>query len=219
MKLTAKVKLCPTPEQAHLLKRTLETANAACDSISAQAWHAQEFNQFRIHKLSYAAVRADFPLTAQVVIRAIAKVADAYKANRKRKRGFKPHGAIAYDNRILNWRLTDDAVSIWCLGGRQVIPFRAGPRQRELLLHQRGETDLALIDRKFYLFSVCEIEEPKPADVEDMIGVDLGIVNIATTSEGEQVSGSQVNRVRYRHRRLRAKLQCKGTHAAKRHLK
>lgn len=216
MKLTAKVKLLPTPEQARLLARTLEAANAACNYISAQAWEVQEFNQLRLHKLTYADVRNKFPLTAQVVIRAIAKVADAYKVSRKRKRVFKPHGGIAYDNRILNWRMINSSVSIWCLGGRQVIPFVAGSRQLELLRHQQGETDLALIDGKFYLFAVCEIEEPRAADVGDVLGVDLGVTNIAADSDGEVYSSAQVNGLRYRHHKLRSKLQAKGTRSAKR---
>ena len=37
-------------------------------------------------------------------------------------------------------------------------------------------------------------------------GVDLGIANIAVDSDGNFHSGSHVKSVRYRHRRLRAKL-------------
>jgi transposase len=44
-----------------------------------------------------------------------------------------------------------------------------------------------------------------------MIGVDLGIANIATTSDGTRLSGKQMNRVRHRNRQLRSKLQRKGT--------
>jgi putative transposase len=49
--------------------------------------------------------------------------------------------------------------------------------------------------------------------------VDLGIVSIATTSSGVHHSGHRVNRVRHRNRRLRAKLQAKGTRSAKRLLR
>jgi transposase len=48
------------------------------------------------------------------------------------------------------------------------------------------------------------------------IGVDLGIANIATTSDGTRLSGKQMNRVRHRNRQLRSKLQRKGTKSAKR---
>jgi len=49
--------------------------------------------------------------------------------------------------------------------------------------------------------------------------VDLGSVNIATDSDGTVHSSRTVNNVRYRHRRLRAKLQSKGTKSARRRLK
>ena len=219
MKLTAKVKLQPTAEQAQLLRQTLEAANRACDYISTRAWDTKTFNRFKMQKLTYTQARLKFDLTAQVVVRCISKVADAYHLDRNHKRRFRPHGGIAYDSRILNWRMTDSTVSIWCLGGRQIIPFVAGPRQLELLAHQQGETDLAPIGGKWYLFAVCEIEEPAPGDVADVLGVDLGVKNIAVDSDGNVHSSAQVNGLRHRHRRLRQKLQAKGTRAAKRLLK
>ena len=89
MKLTARVKLNPTPAQHQLLKDTLSRANSACNDISAVAWESKTFRQFGIHKLTYKAVRAQFGLTAQMAVRAIGKVADAYKLDQKRQRRFK----------------------------------------------------------------------------------------------------------------------------------
>ena len=219
VKLTAKVKLVPTPEQDLLLRQTLVMANRACNWISGLAWAKQIFGKYDLQKPVYHEVRNEFNLTAQIVVRLISKVSDAYKLNHKTRRKFKDTGAIAYDNRILNWRMTDSTVSIWCLGGRQIIPFVGGPRQRELLKFQKGESDLALVNGKWYLFAVCDIEEPTPDDVNDVLGIDLGVTNIATDSDGNVYSSAQVNGLRYRHRKLRQKLQAKGTHAAKRLLK
>jgi len=219
MKLTAKVKLLPTPEQADLLKSTLETANAACNTISEQAWEHKTFRQFPLHKLTYYAVREHFPLSAQVVVHCISKVADAYKADRRARRTFKLQGAVSFDNRSLTWRPDKSEVSIWALGGRQSIPYVGGDRQRELLIHQRGESDLALIGGKFYLFATCDVETPEPQDVQDVLGCDLGIVNLAVDSDGEQFRGEQVddNRRKYEHRRKN--LQRNGSKYAKRKLK
>lgn len=219
MKLTAKVKLTPTPEQDALLRKTLVTANRACNWMSDKAWAAKTFSQFKLHKIVYHEARTKFDLTAQVVVRLISKVADAYKLDHKTKRKFKDTGAFAYDERILNWHPTDQTVSIWCFGGRQTIPYAAGPRQLELLAHQKGQSDLALVDGKFYLFATCDIDEPKPIDVSDVLGVDLGVTNIAADSDGAVYSSALVNGLRHRHRRLRTKLQTKGTHAAKRLLR
>ena len=219
MKLTAKVKLLTTREQHTYLLQTLERANTACDYISQQAWDTKTFGQFNLHKLVYATVRVNFDLTAQMVVRCISKVTDAYKLDKQTQGSFKPHGGIAYDARILNWRVPTQQVSIWSIAGRLSIPFAATERQLELLRNQQGETDLVYINGVFYLFAVCNVEEAKPIDVEGVLGVDLGIANIAVDSDGNFHSGSHVKSVRYRHRRLRTKLQKKGTKAAKRLLK
>lgn len=219
MQLTAKVKLQPTDAQADDLKRTLEVANAACNQISDVAWATRTFGKFQLQKLVYRDVRDRFGLTAQVVIRCIAKVAEAYKLDRNTRRTFKPLGSIAYDARILSWKLAAQQVSIWTVAGRQKLPFVCHPRAIELLQGERGESDLCLIDGEFYLFTACEVAEPAPADVQDFVGVDLGIKNIAADSDGHLYAGKQVNGLRYRHARLRQKLQRKGTHATRRLLK
>ncbi len=219
MKLTAKVKLQPTPEQHRLLLQTLETTNAACNEISQVAWQERTFNQFGLQKLVYTSIRETTGLTAQVVIRAISKVADAYKLDRKTKRTFKRHGGIAYDARILRWFLTSQEVSIWSVDGRLRIPFLAGQRQMELLQGQRGETDLCLVDGEFYLFATCEIETPTPDDIDGFLGVDLGVTNIAVDSTGEVHQGKTIRAIRYRRRELRRKLQAKGTKSTRRRLR
>lgn len=219
MKLTARVKLLPTPDQAELLKQTLETANAACNYISGKAWEHETFRQFPLHKLVYHDTRKLFLLSAQVVVHCVSKVADAYKIDHKTQRTFKPHGAIAFDNRILSYNLKKSTVSIWTMTGRKTIGFVCGERDRELLSGQRGESDLCLIGGKFYLFAACDVETPEPQDVEGFLGVDLGIVNLAADSDGEIFSGAIVddNRRKYAHRRRN--LQRKGTKADKRKLK
>lgn len=161
MKLTAQVKLLPTPEQADALKQTLEQANAACQFVSNVTWNTKTFRQYDLHHKCYQAAREQFNLSAQVAVRAIAKVADAYKLDRKTRRTFKPTGSIAYDDRILSWRLQGQTVSIWTVNGRLRIPFVCGERQLELLQTRQGESDLGLDKGMFFLSATCEVDEPK----------------------------------------------------------
>jgi IS605 OrfB family transposase len=219
MKLIAQVKLLPTLEQADVLQHTLEQANAACQFVSDTAWETKTFRQYDLHHKCYQAVREQFGLSAQVAVRAIAKVADAYKLDRKAKRTFKTTGSIAYDDRILSWRLQDQTVSIVTVNGRLRIPFVCGERQLEMLQTRQGESDLGLYKGLFFLSATCEVDEPKPINVDGALGVDLGVVNIAVDSDGQIHSARHTNNVRHRHRRLRAKLQAKGTRSAKRKLK
>ncbi len=219
VKLIAHIKLLPTPDQHAVLQRTLEQANAACNYISGVAWETRTFNKFDLQRLVYQTVRAQFDLSAQLTVRMLAKVGDAYKLDKQTQRTFKPHGAIAYDDRILSYQLSQGTVNIWTLDGRQRIPFVCGERQRELLQFRQGESDLVLVNGVFYLLAVCEIEEPTPADIAGVLGVDLGIANIASDSDGAQYSGEQVDHTRQRYHGLRQRLQRCGTKSAKRHLK
>jgi hypothetical protein len=219
MKLIAQLKLQPTPEQAAVLLTTLEVANAACNTMSDTAWQTQTFRQFDLHKLCYESSREAFGLSAQLTVRCLSKVADAYKVDRKVKRTFRPHGSIAYDDRILSWNLHEPSVRIWTVNGRQSIPFVAGTRQMDLLRTRKGETDLAYIKGAFYLLAVCDVAEPTPVEVDGTLGVDLGVTNIAADSDGTTYSGKPIKGIRYRHRRLRTKLQQKGTLGARRRLR
>lgn len=216
----APVKLQPTEQQADALKHTIERANEACNRLSERAWETRCFRQYALHRLTYHDTRAEFPdLSSQVIVRCIARVADAYKLDRKSRREFGPLSAIPYDLRILHWYVERSYVTIWTVGGRQKIPFICGERQRELLKLQQGESDLVYRKGEFYLYATCNVEEPPEGLPSGFLGVDLGVVNIAVDSDGEVHSASQVNNVRHRHRRLRRKLQRKGTRSAKRRLK
>src|SRR5438105_4457179 len=158
MKLTVAVKLQPTPAQADALQTTLERANAAATSISQTAWNAHTFRQFALHRLVYAPTRAATGLAAQVVVRLIAKVAHAYKVDRACPRRFRPHGSLAYDDRILRWFAS--AVSIWTVAGRQHIGIVCDPRAQALLATRSGESDLVYRDGQWYRYGTVEVSTP-----------------------------------------------------------
>jgi len=219
VKLIAQVKLLPTKEQAKALYATLHEANIACNAISEMAWKAQTFGQYSIHKIAYAKMRERFMLSAQVVVRCIAKVADAYKLDKETERTFKLDGAIAFDDRILSWKTDKQIVSIWTMDGRRKIPYVCGERQKRLLESRIGETDLVYRKGKFYLLAVCEVPEPTPSDVDNVLGVDFGIVKLATDSDGQSYSGDKVEAKRQWYADRRATLQNVGTRSAKRKLK
>ncbi len=219
MKLTAQVRLNPTDEQAQALLQTLEQANAACNAMSQRAWETRTFSRFKLHHLVYHDMRAQTGLSAQVLIRCIAKVADAYALDKRTLRTFRPHGAIAYDDRILKWHTERREVNIWTVDGRQRISYSAGERQHELLRYRQGESDLVYRKGKFFLLAVCDIPDPDEAKVDAALGIDLGVTNIATDSDGTIYTGEAIERTRQRYQRLRSALQARGSLSAKRHLR
>jgi putative transposase len=228
MKQTLVVKLAPEPRQYAALLRTIEVFNAACNDIAATAFAERCANKIELQKLVYSDIRERFGLSAQMCIRAISKVVEAYKRDREKRPSFRPHGAMPYDERIMNFA-RPDRVSLLTLDGRVVVSFRFGVYQAARLGRIRGQCDLLYRDGTFYLAGTVDAPEPTPDEVSEYLGVDLGIINIATTSDGEIVDQGQagqagcihahLNTVRARYARLRAKLQKKRTKSAMRLLK
>src|SRR5687768_11543187 len=109
MKLTLILKLLPTPEQHNALLETMERFNQACNYIAALAFPGKNFNKVKLQTLVYRAVREQFGLSAQMAVRAVAKVADAYKTSKVKQAVFRPHGAMVYDQRILSFKGLDTA--------------------------------------------------------------------------------------------------------------
>ncbi len=220
MKLTAKVHLRPTPEQAELLLQTMQEANAACDRISVWAWENKVFGQYKIHHGTYHDIKTSTPLSAQAVVRCVSKVADAYKLDKKKQRNFREYGSIGYDARILSWRFDRRIASLWTIEGRQKIHYVTGEHHTKLLQYQQGESDLCYIRGKFYLHTTCEVPDRRAEQLsEDVLGVDLGITNIATDSDGNTYEGKALNKLRKVHEKTRASLQSKGTRSARKALK
>ncbi len=218
MKLIARIKLQPTPGQHAALKKTLEASNAACDYVSNVAWKQKVFGQFSLHKLCYSDVRSKFVLGADVAVRVFAKVSDAYKLDKKTQRTFKPLAAFPFNDRLVSYKLSQRTVSIWTMDGRQKMPFVISDHAVELLKGLHGECDLVHRKGEFYLYQTCDVDESPTIDPDSFLGVDLGVANIATDSDGTFHQGNTVKSVRFRQRRLRTKLQKKQTRSAKRRL-
>lgn len=211
--------MLPDSEQAKALRDTVTLANCAADRLSQLAWDNREFRRFPLHKRFYRQIRDEFALSAQAVCLLVAKVTDAYKLDRACQRSFRPNGSIAYDARILAINVPASSVSIWTVAGRQKVPFVCGEKQRELLAYPRGESDLYSRHGKWFLNITVDVPEAKETEAIDVLGVDFGIVQIASDSDGTNYSGSQLSKVRNRNRSIRRKLQRKGTKSAKRLLK
>lgn len=103
--------------------------------------------------------------------------------------------------------------------GRQTLTFMCGERQARLLLSRQGESDLVYRKGAFYLLVTCNVDVPAPDDVDSVLGVDLGIANLATDSDGDMYSGAQVEHRRQWYAKRRSALQSVGTKSAKRRLK
>jgi len=196
----------------------MEVFNEACNYVSEIGWAEHTKGQIGLHKLCYYDTRDKFGLPSQLAIRVIGKVADSYKTDKKHFHSFQKHGAIAYDKRIWKFKQAD-TINIKTLTDRIDIPFVFG--NYRVLEHRRvqGQADLVYRDGVFYFYICVDVPEPPETSSNDFLGVDLGIVNIATDSDGKAFAGNKINNYRKRQSKLRKKLQSKRTKSAKRLMK
>lgn len=219
MKVTVNIKLLPEKSQYIILKETLEQTNEVCNYLSEIGWKAKVLRQYDLHKLAYHNTKDNFNLVSDMIIRCIAKVSDAYKQDKKTQRIFRKHSAHPYNHHVLSFSKKVDIISISTTQGRLKIPYVMGDYQRRFFPFRKGESDLMLIRGKFYLACVCDVDEPELIKTQGVLGVDFGIENIATTSDGNIFSGKECDAVRIKTTKIKKDLQKKGSKSAKRHLK
>ena len=233
MQSVTKLRLFASPDERLLLFATMERYNAACNAVSPVAFSEHQFSNIGLQKRLYRHVRETFGLSAQMTLLAIRKVAGSYRSTREAIKeqnkvlavlgkplktlteiSFREHGAICYDARVLS--IGRSRVSIWTLDGR--INLRYSKPAYFPAVATVKQTDLVYRDGAFWLYATVETPDVEPAEPSEYIGVDLGVVTIATTSDGVTVSSEATEKVRQRYGRLRGILQKTGTRSAKRRL-
>lgn len=102
---------------------------------------------------------------------------------------------------------------------RVLVPFRIGAYQAARMGSIKGQADVLYRNGTFYLAVTLDVPPPLPDETVSTLGVDLGIINLATDSEGETFSGEAVEKTQQKMLVLRSALQKKESKSAKRHLK
>lgn len=212
------VKLETTEREKTLLLAAMKKYNEAANWLAEQAFDLKLANKIELQKRFYYQLRGQFDLSAQFAIRVISKVVEAYKRDRSVKPAFRELGAIQYDQRNMSWRGLD-RVSLITLRGRIKLRTRIGEYQKSRAVRIRGQADLVYRKGQFYLVAIVDAPEQSEFDPVGALGVDLGIENITTDSDGQVFSGVKIERTRKRYNAIRASLQKTGTRSAKRHLK
>ena len=208
VKRIIQIKLLPTARQAGALEQTMRRFNAACNWVAEKAFERQLANSYALHKLYYYEVRAQFDLPADLAILTFAQVAANYKRDKSKQVSFRRLAAIPYRKgafrykglEILNIKTAD--------GQRHDIPMVMGDYQAEQFGHVKLFAELVRRkDGQWFLMATVEFDTEPPGDPDDFLGVDLGVENLATDSDGQQHSGEDIERVRTKNHTLKRALQ------------
>jgi putative transposase len=218
MKLTVQIQLIPNADQSAKLLAVTERFNAAADWIAGELFECQLTNKIEAQRLLYAEIRHRFSLSSQMAILCLHRACEAYKRDKSIHPTFRKHAAITYDVRTMSFKGIDK-VSLLTLDGRVVVPFILGKYQAERIGYPKGQADLVRRkDGKWFLLVTVTIPDGTEIPATDFIGIDLGIANIATDSDGNTRSGKTVEDVRRKHNLQRKRLQKRGTAGAKKKL-
>jgi len=217
---TIACKLSPTDEQRLELDATLVAFADACNFAADVARSIHSTNKVTLQHACYQDIRQTFGLSANLAIRAIARVCAALKVPAKMHSTFEPT-STDYDARIFSFREWDWTFSLTLLHSRARLATALGDYQKGRL-KGRLPGSATLVKRRdgtFFLHVVLVDNAPDPQEPQGVIGVDLGVKNLAITDDGENFSGDGVEACRQRYARIRRTCQSAGTKSAKRKLR
>ena len=157
------LKLEPTPAQQTALTTTMQAFNMGCQYVGELAFQHHIANKIALQPMVYQELRLRFGLSSQMAVRAISSACEAYKANKDVAPRFEANDPMILDARLMSFKgLTD--VSLLCLTGRQLVPFRFVRYQVARKDRIAGQSDLYLSNDDFYL--EVHIELPSPPNGE-----------------------------------------------------
>jgi IS605 OrfB family transposase len=212
--LTIVCKLNPTPEQVVKMEATLKAFADGCNYVNSLV-KPTITSASSIQNLVYPELRSVFGLSANLAVRACARVgANRKTAKHKGKpvKVFKPT-SVDYDARIFDFREKDWTVSLTLVEGREHIKMVASNYQRGKLTG-RKPTSAQLCkhqDGQYYIHIQVKDEAPQPIKSDKVIGVDFGRREIAHTTLADKWDGKQIQSIRDKYSRVRASLQTKAT--------
>jgi len=239
---TVPIKLDVDESAADLLHQTtdhfLDAANYVVDIAWEPDWKIT--SKQKLHDLTYYDVRDDSPLPANLVQAARNRAAEAVKGVVERwkdgKKASKPHFTsrfASYDSRTVT--VNDDHATLATIDERVTAKFVLPDAQRETphsayLFNDdydvKGATlHYDTVEDCFYLHvrtkPAVENDDAEQGDAEhvSVLGVDLGITNIATTSTGTFWSGGELNHWHRECEKRRGDLQQTGTRWAHENVK
>jgi putative transposase len=232
---TAITRLSLSPEGEQRLRDTVDAWREACGIAIDKAWpnrHAKS----AVQQLAYDAIREQTGLASQHAILATHRVAENVKSCIElREDGREPSKpaytspTVTYDARTMTVFSTEETVSLTVIGDRgRVHADLLLPKEDDGYQHQYldseewepTESTLHYRDGEWYLhlgFRRPSAEQPTTEN-GTVLGVDLGVQEIAVTSTARFFSAGELNHRRREFEHVREDLQDQGTRSAYRTL-
>jgi len=236
MRRTVKIKL--ELEQPEKLEETIRQFKHACNQVTDEGWNEDElktYNKNKLHEATYHEIREETELPANLVTQARDRASQAIKGcvqrmkeGEKTSKPFFSSDSISYDKRTFSIWIDDKKATFSTVDGRieTELIFDEDKGYYQKYLSYDWEVTSSTIEKHSYeegepYYLHLGVEKQIQQDEEEfkapkVMGIDLGVDNLAVTSTGRFWSGGELNHQRRRFEEVRGKLQQKGTQSAHR---
>ncbi|ELZ29943.1 transposase, IS605 OrfB family protein [Halogeometricum pallidum JCM 14848] len=231
---TVPIKLDVDESAADLLHQTTDHFLDAANHVVDVAWEPdwKLTSKQKLHDQTYYDVRDDSPLPANLVQAARNRAAEAVQGVIERWKGGKSASKPEFTSRFASYdartvTINDDHATLATINGRVTAEFVLPDEHRETphssyLFNDNYDVKGATlhydtVEDCFYLHvrtnPAVENDDVEQGDSKhvSVLGVDLGITNIATTSTGQFWSGGELNHWHREYEKRRGDLQQTGT--------
>ena len=210
---TAKIRIEPRQEIIDIIAIYKKGMQICID----KAWEMKIRNNVKLHPFVYSELRT-LGLPSQLAVSCIKQSCGIIK--KAKSKPLIKFCSIRY-NAPRSFSFKDNILSISTIEGRIKVPFNVPDCFKNYFSWEINES-LLRIDSKgrcFFMFTFSQ-EFPAQSSVSQrVLGVDLGVHNLAVTSDRQFFNSSQVKQIKRKFKFLRSKLQAKGTRSSRRLLK
>lgn len=215
--VTAKVRINPTPEVVSTITAYTKSLQFCVD----YAWKHKITQNFKLHYAIYHTIRKRFKLPAQIAVACMRQACGMVK--KAKSKPIIKRTSVRY-NFPRSANIKGNILVLRLLKCRQEFKFNIPTCYTDYFNWEVDES-LLRMDKKggcFFLFTFSkEIDatEQNNSSQNIVLGIDLGVNNLAVCSDGRFYNSAKVKRTKRKFKYLRSKLQSKGTRSAKRLLK
>jgi putative transposase len=227
--VTAKIKINPTKQQMAGLHQTMTAYRQGCNYVSAIVFDTSECKQPALHRMTYQTLRSTIGLRSQMAQSVMKTVIARYKTIQssghawKLVRFKKPEYDLVWNR---DYSLNAQIFSVNTLQGRIKVPFEMKGMEAYFDGTWTFGTAKLVYKKQMWFLHIPvskEMSVPRLEEIEQVVGIDLGINFVATAygADGKTVffRGRKLKQKRANYKRLRSELQRKRTASARRRLK
>ena len=227
--ITAKIQIYVSDAEQISLATTITAYQQACNWLSTRVYETKILNQVKLNELYYRDLREQFGLKSQMAQSVMKTLIARYKSAKSNGHEWNlVHFKLPEYDLVWNrdYSLSENCFSVNTLNGRLKFRFeKQGMKRYFDGTWKFGTAKLVHKQSKWFLHIPVtkDFSELEFANVNNIVGVDLGINFLATTYDSQNkttfYNGRTVKHKRGRFKVLRKQLQRKQTSSARKRLK